>query len=101
MKLKTRRWNRLRTYAAICWCGMQFFVLTTIFQRFMHLPAWFDLVGPMAVILLSLGCCVLTVKSYRPLPRGYCQVCDYNLKGNTSGLCPECGEPHKLASNEL
>jgi len=24
---------------------------------------------------------------------GYCQSCGYNLTGNTSGVCPECGVP--------
>jgi len=25
-------------------------------------------------------------------PPGHCQRCGYNLKGNESGVCPECGE---------
>lgn len=25
--------------------------------------------------------------------RGHCVKCGYNLTGNTSGACPECGEP--------
>ena len=25
------------------------------------------------------------------LPAGYCQKCSYDLTGNTSGVCPECG----------
>lgn len=25
--------------------------------------------------------------------RGECTACGYNLTGNTSGLCPECGKP--------
>ena len=28
----------------------------------------------------------------RPKP-GHCRRCAYNLTGNTSGICPECGEP--------
>ncbi|UCG16986.1 MAG: hypothetical protein JSV19_02915 [Phycisphaerales bacterium] len=26
-------------------------------------------------------------------PKGHCQNCGYDLTGNVSGLCPECGEP--------
>ncbi len=25
-------------------------------------------------------------------PAGHCQTCGYNLTGNVSGICPECGE---------
>ena len=25
--------------------------------------------------------------------KGHCTNCDYNLTGNTSGICPECGTP--------
>jgi hypothetical protein len=29
----------------------------------------------------------------RRIPPGHCQRCDYNLTGNVSGRCPECGTP--------
>jgi hypothetical protein len=29
----------------------------------------------------------------RRLPTGHCQKCGYNLTGNVSGVCPECGTP--------
>jgi hypothetical protein len=29
----------------------------------------------------------------RRIPPGHCQVCGYNLTGNVSGICPECGTP--------
>lgn len=28
----------------------------------------------------------------RRYPRGHCQGCGYNLTGNESGVCPECGK---------
>lgn len=28
---------------------------------------------------------------YRRLPSGFCQNCSYDLTGNISGVCPECG----------
>jgi len=30
-------------------------------------------------------------------PSGYCSNCGYNLTGNTSGICPECGTPTRGA----
>jgi len=29
----------------------------------------------------------------RRAPRGHCVACGYDLTGNTSGVCPECGAP--------
>lgn len=36
---------------------------------------------------------ILATRRLRRLPaqRGHCRRCGYNLKGNTSGVCPECG----------
>ncbi len=31
-------------------------------------------------------------EAYR-IAHGHCQQCGYNLTGNTSGVCPECGTP--------
>lgn len=31
----------------------------------------------------------------RPIPPGHCQRCGYDLTGNISGCCPECGTPAK------
>lgn len=36
----------------------------------------------------------------RRLMRGCCAACGYDLRGNTSGVCPECGEPARQASME-
>jgi hypothetical protein len=29
----------------------------------------------------------------RPRPVGFCRRCGYCLRGNVSGVCPECGSP--------
>ena len=34
-----------------------------------------------------------TANQRRSHPPGHCLTCGYNLTGNTSGKCPECGEP--------
>jgi hypothetical protein len=28
-----------------------------------------------------------------PIPAGHCTACGYDLTGNVSGICPECGKP--------
>lgn len=33
------------------------------------------------------------VRRYRRRKRGLCLRCGYDLRGNTSGICPECGKP--------
>jgi hypothetical protein len=32
----------------------------------------------------------------RRYPPGHCQTCVYNLTGNVSGVCPECGNPCRI-----
>jgi len=49
-----------------------------------------------ALILLLPGLPLLirVARSFRKLPTGpTCTKCHYNLTGNTSGVCPECGSP--------
>ena len=50
--------------------------------------------GAMSLLILLLhpGLNLLLIQSNRRLVRkGLCPSCLYNLTGNTSGLCPECG----------
>ena len=32
-------------------------------------------------------------RRWRELPSGQCRACSYDLTGNVSGVCPECGTP--------
>ncbi len=56
---------------------------------FVRLPIWI----PLALIA------ALTTRrwwrDWRYIPPGQCQKCGYNLTGNVSGRCPECGTPVK------
>jgi hypothetical protein len=52
-----------------------------------------------ALISLAIGCgagfCWYRTRApvRRPFPPGRCRKCGYNLTGNVSGRCPECGTP--------
>jgi len=46
------------------------------------------LLGLLLVLILALWWAEL-----RPVLPNHCRRCGYNLTGNTTGRCPECGEP--------
>ena len=43
------------------------------------------------VALLGAACGYVGWKRARCKPHGFCPVCSYDLTGNVSGTCPECG----------
>jgi hypothetical protein len=48
------------------------------------IPYW------MPFLLLAIPTAILWYRDRRP-PVGRCQWCGYDLMGNVSGVCPECG----------
>ena len=60
-----------------------------------RLPECFRIGFPKGFELLNLGLMVFTPLGNRFLvllaPIGYCLSCSYDLTGNTTGRCPECG----------
>jgi len=53
------------------------------------IPLWIPFV------ILALPTTYLFLRDRRRIPPGHCQTCGYNLTGNVSGVCPECGSPCK------
>ncbi len=49
-----------------------------------HLPLWMPCVASMILT-------VILWRRFRPFPSTHCQSCGYNLRGNESGICAECG----------
>ncbi len=55
--------------------------------KFMHVavPFW------LAFVPVAVPTAILWYRDRRP-PKGHCQNCGYDLTGNVSGVCAECGE---------
>ncbi|NLE59112.1 MAG: hypothetical protein GX616_12180 [Planctomycetes bacterium] len=50
------------------------------------LPLWIPF------LLVTVPTAILWLRSRGRIPPGNCRKCGYNLTGNVSGVCPECGE---------
>lgn len=52
---------------------------------FLFIPLWLPLV------VVAIPTSILFYRDHKRIPPGHCQECGYNLTGNESGICPECG----------
>lgn len=51
-------------------------------------------------IVMAAAGAVLFHRRARPRRVGHCFKCDYDLTGNTSGICPECGTAVRTSASE-
>jgi hypothetical protein len=65
-----------------------------VYARELAMPTWavLGLAALFALPAFTVGARLTAARSRRQSP-GYCPSCDYDLTGNTSGVCPECGTP--------
>ena len=72
--------------ATIAWDAVTLTPTYSIRANDFHLgfPAW------LAILAVALPTAILWYRDRRP-PKGHCQRCGYDLTGNVTGVCPECG----------
>jgi hypothetical protein len=54
--------------------------------RYVELPLWLPL------LIVALPTAFMFYRDRNRIPPGHCSTCGYNLTGNVSGVCPECGQ---------
>jgi hypothetical protein len=50
------------------------------------------------LLVIAIPTAYLFWRDHRRIPPDCCLNCGYNLTGNTSGICPECGTPLEVPS---
>lgn len=70
------------------WLGVRMGRVST--SSFVSVPAYFVLLCTAFIPAVSL---LARVRQNRQQLRGLCRCCSYDLRGNESGVCPECGTP--------
>lgn len=82
-------WNDIASYGFV-WPQLD----PDLTYTYVVIPLW----------LLLLTALILTVflwyRDRRRVPVGHCRKCGYDLTGNVSGLCPECGTATGLGTAE-
>jgi len=52
-----------------------------------------EVAGLNTLVYATVGALIGLLWPKRRLQLGHCSICDYDLTGNVSGVCPECGTP--------
>ena len=88
---KRRRWLLLWLALAfvVLWMGM----LVTSGSRFITMYLVLAMIRMIVLVaFIPLLATLLIIRTPPIYPPGHCRHCGYNLTGNVSGRCPECGE---------
>ncbi len=83
--------NRNRVPNVRRWLGGRFMIAWSGNYLALGFPAWVPCAIFGAYPLFTLG--MIPLRRWRRRRRGLCLKCSYDLTGNESGVCPECGKP--------
>ena len=89
----TRRGRWILVYVACCWAAMGVLFLPPVLTALGHpvpLPVGIALSTTILAVLVF-GAYLPARRYRRRLDAGQCVQCGYDLTGNVSGICPECG----------
>ncbi len=91
------RWGRPILRNKMILLGLAAYYALVVLAVVARLRGWMELcfLPPLLLVSgLAFGLkLAFTPISDRPHPPGHCKNCGYNLTGNVSGICPECGTP--------
>ena len=87
----TRAWLKGPVFQKHEWYGPDIFRVPRVFKDARRNLIQIDV--PLSLVFLAVGAptVILFYRDRRRIPPGHCQKCGYNLTGNVSGICPECG----------
>ncbi|MFO0837932.1 MAG: hypothetical protein U1D55_05350 [Phycisphaerae bacterium] len=76
------------------WCGfVALGALVNPFGSFRDTAPGVAMIAVRTFPLLGIAAWVFPTRKSHANPERLCEACGYNLRGNTSGVCPECGTP--------
>ena len=76
-----------------------FFAVALVNPQYPRIDQLTTIAGPAAIVVscpvawLAARCVYRLLRWYPSEPGQNCPTCNYNLTGNKSGRCPECGQP--------
>lgn len=83
--------NRERALRLAWFFGIGMFVAQTVSAFLPNRSEWYLCLFNLAHVVLPVAAAAALLRLSQVKPPGFCQKCGYDLTGNVSGVCPECG----------
>jgi hypothetical protein len=80
-------------HAASDWASIRTAWYSGVLPRVGTTGLWYSAAVPLWIWLLVIGAPTVYLWRSNLESPGHCQRCGYDLTGNVSGTCPECGQP--------